>query len=201
MRGKPLSTIERQTILTLYSAGVKVSKIAPKVHRSWSTVKSVIQHYRRTGVVQPMKKTGRNRSTTARTDRKIIKSALQNRRMTLDDLRLKVQHDLKVPISTATIRRRLHEAKLYGRVARKKPLLTPRHQAARLAWCRDKAKWTSAQWKKVIWSDESKFCLIGNRGCQRVWRRSGEALLPQCCNPTVKHGGGELLYKNNVRDS
>jgi len=200
MSGMPLSTIERQTILTLYSAGVKVSKIAPKVHRSQSQVKSIIQHYRRTDLVQHMKNPGRKRSTTAGTDRKIIKSALENWRMKLDDLRLKVQHELKVPISAKTIMRRLHATMLYRRAGRKTPLLTPRHQAARLAWCRDKAKWTSAQLKKVIWFDKSKFCLVGSRGCLGVWRCSREALLSHCCNPTVKHGGGKLLYKSNVRD-
>ncbi len=38
--------------------------------------------------------------------------------------------------------------------------------------------WTVAQWSKVLFSDESKFCIsFGNQG-PRVWRKSGEAQNP-----------------------
>ncbi len=46
--------------------------------------------------------------------------------------------------------------------------------------------WTVTQWSKVLFSDESKFCIsFGNQG-HRVWRKSGEAQNPCCLKSSVK---------------
>ncbi len=43
---------------------------------------------------------------------------------------------------------------------------------------REELNWTVAQWSKVLFSDESKFCIsFGNQG-RRVWRKGGEAHSP-----------------------
>ncbi len=61
-----------------------------------------------------------------------------------------------------------------------KPLLNQWHHQKRLTWAVEKKNWTVAQWSKVLFSDESKFCIsFGNQG-PRVWRKSGEAQNP-CC--------------------
>ncbi len=50
----------------------------------------------------------------------------------------------------------------------------------------EKKNWTVAQWSKVLFSDESKFCIsFGNQG-PRVWRKSGEAQNPCCLKSSVK---------------
>ncbi len=44
----------------------------------------------------------------------------------------------------------------------------------RLTWAKEKKNWTVTQWSKVLFSDESKFCIsFGNQG-PRVWRKGGE---------------------------
>ncbi len=50
----------------------------------------------------------------------------------------------------------------------------------------EKNNWTVAQWSKVLFSDESKFCIsFGNQG-PRVWRKSEEAQKPCCLKSSVK---------------
>ncbi len=45
---------------------------------------------------------------------------------------------------------------------------------------------TVAQWSKVLFSDESMFCIsFGNQG-PRVWRKGGEAHSPSCLKSSVK---------------
>ncbi len=192
-RGINIPTDERAKMVTMHELGYSFSKNGEKVHRNKVSVYNVIKNYKKTGSVHPKLRGGSKRKTTPREDRKIINLAVQNRRATLEGLGNTVRNQYKINVCDKTVKRRLHEAKLYGRAARKKPLLMKRHRVARLKWCQAKRTWTAAQWKKVIWSDESKFCLIGSRGCQRVWRRPGEALKPECVNSTVKHGGGECL--------
>ncbi len=67
-----------------------------------------------------------------------------------------------------------------------KPLLNNRQRQKRLAWAEDKKDWTAAEWSKVMFSDESKFCIsFGNQG-PRVWRKRGEAQNPRCLRSSVK---------------
>ncbi len=54
-----------------------------------------------------------------------------------------------------------------------KPLLNQRQRQKRLTWAVEKKNWTFAQWSKVLFSDESKFCISFGNQCPRVWRKSG----------------------------
>ncbi len=56
----------------------------------------------------------------------------------------------------------------------------------RLTWAKKKKNWTVDQWSKVLFSDESKFCIsFGNQG-PRVWRKGGEAHSTSCLKSSVK---------------
>ncbi len=62
------------------------------------------------------------------------------------------------------------------------PLLNQKH----LTWAKEKKNWTVVQWSKVLFSDESKFCIsFGNQG-PRVWMKSGEEQNPCCLKSSVK---------------
>lgn len=64
----------------------------------------------------------------------------------------------------------------------------------RLAWAKDKKDWTAAEWSKVMFSDESNFCIsFGNQG-PRVWRKSGEAQNPRCMRSSVKFPPSVMVW-------
>ncbi len=66
-----------------------------------------------------------------------------------------------------------------------KPLLKYKHRQKHLTWATEKKNWTVAQWSKVLFSDESTFCIsFGNQG-PRVWRKFGEAQNLCCLKTTV----------------
>ena len=68
----------------------------------------------------------------------------------------------------------------------KKPFINEKNRVKRLKWCRDHLSWTSDQWKRVIWTDESPFVQqYGNR--ERIWNKKGEPCNPECTRATVKH--------------
>ncbi|GFW49176.1 transposable element Tcb1 transposase [Trichonephila clavipes] len=48
-------------------------------------------------------------------------------------------------------------------------------------------------WKKVIFSDESKFTIFGSDSRRTIWRKPNTALNPKNLRPTVKHGGGSVM--------
>ncbi len=62
-----------------------------------------------------------------------------------------------------------------------------------LTWAKEK-NWTVAQWSKVLFSDESKFCIsFGNQG-PRVWRKGGEAHSPSCLKSSVKFPQSVMIW-------
>lgn len=48
-------------------------------------------------------------------------------------------------------------------------------------------------WKKILWTDENKFELFGQKKRIRVWRKPGEELQDRHIQKTVKHGGGNIM--------
>ncbi len=63
-----------------------------------------------------------------------------------------------------------------------------------LSGLRRKKNRTDAQWSKVLFSDESKFCIsFGNQG-PRVWRKSGEAQNPSCLESSVKFPQSVMIW-------
>ncbi len=55
----------------------------------------------------------------------------------------------------------------------------------RLNWTKEKKNWTVAQWAKVLFSDESKFCISFGNQVPRVWRK-GEAHSTSFLKSSVK---------------
>ncbi len=63
-----------------------------------------------------------------------------------------------------------------------------------LTWATEKKNWTVAQWSKVLFSDESKFCVsFGNQG-PRVWRKGGEAHSTSCLKSSVKFPQSVMIW-------
>ncbi len=64
----------------------------------------------------------------------------------------------------------------------------------RLTCTKEKKKWTVAQWSKVLFSDESKFCIsFGNQG-PRYWRNGGESHSPSCLKSSVKFPQSVMIW-------
>ena len=56
----------------------------------------------------------------------------------------------------------------------KKAKLEPHHAKSRLQWAEVHQHWTIEDWKRVIWSDETKINRIGSDGRKWVWKKQGE---------------------------
>ncbi len=90
--------------------------------------------------------------------------------------------------------RRVKEFGYSCRIPLVKPLLNHRQHQRRLTWAKEKKNCTVAQWSKVLFSDESKFCIsFGNQG-PRVWRKGGEAHSPSCMKSSVKFPQSVMIW-------
>ena len=96
-------------------------------------------------------------------------------------------------LSTRTVRNRLKSAGLKSRRVIKRPLLADRHRRTRLAWCLARRGWNLRTWRKIHWSDESRFMLHAPDGQMRVWRHKNTAYTPRNIQPTVLYGRGSVM--------
>ncbi|GFV38727.1 transposable element Tcb2 transposase [Trichonephila clavipes] len=76
--------------------------------------------------------------------------------------------------SRETIRRRLTEVGLRSRRPLRRLQLTPHHRQCRLDFCRPRETWSVTDWRRGIFSDESRFSLSADDHRTRVWRRTGQ---------------------------
>ena len=83
---------------------------------------------------------GRQKKTTKRDDRIIVRKSKSDRFKTAPETKAEMQIEHGVNASTSIIQRRLREAGLNGRKPRSTPHLTARHKKARLEFARVRAR-------------------------------------------------------------
>ncbi|KAG1048184.1 hypothetical protein G6F43_009407 [Rhizopus delemar] len=79
-----------------------------------------------------------------------------------------------------------------------KPRLTTRHHKGRLRWAKAHLNWTEDQWRNVVWSDESRFCVKGSKRGKGVFRKEGEHYDERNIISTVKWGGGGVMERDFI---
>lgn len=141
----------------------------------------------------PKSKGGAPSKLTPREKREIVKLVIIGEAKTAVDATKIVNKSRDKPISAHTIRRVLKEANLKATKKVKKPKLTANHKKARLNWAMKHKEWTEDDWKRVIWSDETKINRFSSDGIEYCWIRPEEKLSEKHIKPTVKFGGGNIM--------
>ncbi|KAL1506201.1 hypothetical protein ABEB36_005603 [Hypothenemus hampei] len=188
-----LSLEKRVRIQILHEFRKSQVYISKFVKCSRCAVQTALKRFRETGSQISRPKTGRNRITTARQDRILIRESIKDRKKTSSELAAALSTKTGHPMSARTARRRLVEAGLKGCKAKKKPWLSKKNKQIRLEWARRHQHLTEDDWKNVVLSDESNFQIFGTPGVTFVRRRVGEEFHPDCVVPTVKYGGGSTM--------
>ncbi|KAK3548463.1 hypothetical protein QTP70_013153 [Hemibagrus guttatus] len=183
-----LTVVQKTIIDLLHKEGKPQTFIAKEAGCSQSAVS---KHVNRK--LSGRKKCGRKRCTTNRENRSLMRIVKQNPFKNLSELH-KEWTEAGVKASRATTHRRVKEFGYSCRISLVKPLLNHREHQRRLTWAKEKKNWTVAQWSKVLFSDESKFCIsFGNQG-PRVWRKGGEAHSPSSLKSSVKFPQSVMIW-------
>ncbi|GFT58650.1 transposable element Tc1 transposase [Trichonephila clavipes] len=119
-------------------------------------------------------RSGRPRKTSLHEDRLF----LSNRKLNSSQILKQWTLISNVSVCPRTVRGRLLEIGLRGCKARLKSLLTEFQCKRQLRWAREHSLWTIKDWEKVIFSDESQFCISGNQSSAYVRRHTHEEFSP-----------------------
>lgn len=98
------------------------------------------------------------------------------------------------PLLAQTVRNHMKEHGLKARVKKKRPLLSIKHRKARMDYAIAHLHDIVDDYKKVIWSDETKINRLGSDGRQYVWVDPRMGFTEREVIGTQKFGGGSLMF-------
>ena len=174
------------------------SSVARRFRTSYQTINRIVQRNRHNGLFKDLPRSGRPRVTTRAEDRYVTNVVARNRFLTGPEVRSRLyaaRGPGARPVSVKTVRNRIHAGGFKSMVPAKKPELTQRREYARLAFSHTHARWNKPQWRRITFSDESRFYLRRVDGRKRVWRRRKERHVPASVIPRVAYqGGGAMVW-------
>ncbi|UYV63635.1 hypothetical protein LAZ67_2005108 [Cordylochernes scorpioides] len=196
---KQTDAFTRGMVIGLKRAGWSIRQIAADTHIGASTVHRLWRRWLEQGNVAIYRNVGATRVTSARVDRRILRQAVAAPQATCTAILQHVQDTLDHSISTRTIFHRLVANGLHSCRPLIRLPLTPPNRRQHLEWCRARSTWMT-EWHRVVFSDESRFCLSSDSRRVRVWRRREERSNPAAIveRPTVRQRGimvwGAIAY-------
>ncbi|KAG1022758.1 hypothetical protein G6F25_013142 [Rhizopus arrhizus] len=188
-----MKQVSQDTVVQAISL-LQQGKSVREVERVTCLSKSAVGRLRKThcfGLGEP--KGGRPKLLSAADERYCVRQVTKNRISSATKVTKELEKDTGRKVSVDTVCRTLRKAGLGAIEKPKKPLLSAKNIRKRLSWCMAHKDWTVDDWKRVVWSDETKINRFNSDGRTWTWIRSGESLKSHHVKMTVKHGGGNIM--------
>lgn len=187
---KQLRNSTRKNILVqLRQQELSIRQIAFNFGVGYSTV-------RRIGLennVLFLKKAGRRKKLSLRDERYCVKKILSGEEKSATSLAKTLSREKKMPINRKTVSRALNNGGLKAKEKKKKPLLSLKNIKARMEFAKKHQDWTVDDWKRVVFSDETKINRFNSDGRSWAWFRDAQELETRTVQQTPKHGGGGVM--------
>ncbi len=189
------SPIKKSQVVELKAKGLSNAAVAKQLHIDPSTVSRINAAYKNgRSFYEAKPKTGRPRRLKDEDVRKAVKTLESGKVKTATA----VKQQLFPTVSLSTVTRALHGAGLHAYTPRYDPLLTDSHMIERNKWAFKHAGRDWAEWRTVIFTDESKYNLVGSDGHYTVWSRQGQELNPKYTKKMIKFGGGSIMVWGSI---
>ncbi|KAG8813429.1 hypothetical protein FRC17_001580 [Serendipita sp. 399] len=186
----PCSIAERDHIIALLKSGHSTYQIHDITGHHWSTVSHLQSIY----CPDITKSSGGCPQKLSQANVQHAICLISSRKA---DNAIEVTRSLRditnTPLSAQTTHCYLKSAGMKAVVKKKKPLLSKKHRKACLDYALAHRDWTMEDWKKVVWSDETKINRLGSDGKKWVWKKAGEGLSDCLVEGTLKFGGGSVM--------
>lgn len=188
-RNKYNSYIKNE-IIKQYNSGITQKSLSERFNINKSGICRLIKKFVSTGSVETIHSGGRPRKTSAHEDQMIIREIKKDPFVSSQN----IANKLDLNITARTVRDRALKAGMRSRKVAKKPFISPKNRKARIEFAKTHLHWSVEEWRKILFSDESKFNLKGSDSKKISVRRPvNKRLDPRYCKGTVKHGGGNVM--------
>ena len=168
-------------------AGMDARQVARAFGVLVSTIYRLTDRFLHNNVVD-RPRSGRPRVTSQRQDRNIVRTHMRDRFLPATTTARQTVGTHNRPVSDITVRRRLIAVHLNCRRPYIGQRLTQRHRIARHNWAV-----LPRQWKNIVLSDESRYCVDRADGRMKVWRRRGERFTDACVMERDSWGGPSVM--------
>src|SRR5436305_6088250 len=187
---QPLSAAQRNHILSLLDSGHSAHQISSSTGIHHTTISKLRRQYRPYLQKCPAGRPAKLSEADARYAVHLIASRKAENAV---EITRTLQEITNQPLSAQTTRRCLKNIGMKAVVKTTRPFLTKRHMRERLDFAISHQDWTVEDWKRVVWSDETKINRMGSDGRKWVWKKKGEGLSDRLVKGKVKFGGGSLM--------
>ena len=158
--GGRIAMKERAKMREAHRNGQKVVEIAEEFGVSKWAVYKILKEGKK-----KMKKRGRPSKLSKRERRELIQFVRCNPMMSATKIALATG----LPVGERTVRRELARNSFHHVRIHLKHVLSVKHKEKRLEFARKHVTWTLDQWRKVIFTDEKRFNLMGNDAYVSAW--------------------------------
>jgi len=186
---RAIPTDLRNSIFSLINQGKSIAQTASKLGLSTSTVSK----YKNSLAPLVGRVVGGRVAKLSDSKKRLIKRKVLDGKLTTA---VEVHRELGeegYELSYTTVRNTLHALGFEAKTKKKKPFLSARHRQARYNWAKEHQHWTVDDWRRVVWTDETKINVWGSDGVKYCWVRPDDPLKPHHLEFTVKHGKGSLM--------
>ena len=187
---KPISTEKRSSVISLLNEGYSHREIQARTGVGKGTVYRISQEMEGEKENNPA---GRPSKLSSRDKQSITRQITSGKLDNAVQATQFINSIIPNPVTSQTVRNVLKESGFYSATKKKVPMLKLVHRQKCLKFARYHENWTVEDWKRVLWSDETKINRIGSDGKVYIWKQCGEAISDRTTTPTVKHGGGNNL--------
>ncbi len=148
-RAQRLRTQRTQRIVARHRSGQGYKKNSAALKVPKSTVASIILKWKTFGTTRTLPRAGRPAKLSYRGRRALVREVKKNPKITVAELQRCIR-EMGESCRKSTITAALHQSGLYGRVARRKPLLSARHMKARMEFAKKHLK------DSLVWWDQDR---------------------------------------------
>jgi transposase len=187
---RPTPSAPRSTAISLLQEGYSLRQVQSKTGLGKSTIGRIKKEM---DWDKENSKGGRPSKLSPRDKQSIIRQITTGKLDNAVQAANFINNIIPNPVTPQTVRNVLKENNFRSVIKKKCPLLKKQHRIRCLKFAQYHENWTVEDWKRVLWSDETKINRIGSDGRAYTWKQKGEPLSDRTTTPTVKHGGGNNL--------
>ena len=181
-----LTDVQRGRAIALLMQGQRQQQVVNPFGVNVSIIERLVRRWRETGHLADRPRSGRPH--------------LRNRHLTATETALNTVGTHNRQISPKTVGSRLREIGLRARRPYVGLPLTQARRLRRMAWLTAHAPrlYPMRQWRRVLFTDESRFTFYRADGRRRVYRRRGERFADACVVERDRFGGGSVMVWGGI---